>query len=134
MFTSSCLETKCLIPTERIRGWQQWGIECDIWRLGATAATAYSLSTTSLNLMNLVVRPPCPIHGMWGGRMTSFAAVPTKNKHFFQSYKHLKKVITFFWPYMTKVLNLVFSNILVTTISLNPRFQRVKLLALLPIL
>ena len=33
----------------------------------------YSIVTT-------VVPPPCPIHGMRGGRMTSYVAVPTKNR------------------------------------------------------
>ena len=28
---------------------------------------------------NNSIPPPCPIHGMWGGRMTTFVAVPTEN-------------------------------------------------------
>ena len=26
-----------------------------------------------------VIPPPCPIHGMWGGRMTCFVAVPKRD-------------------------------------------------------
>ena len=37
-------------------------------------------TTQIIELRDNSIPPPCPIHGMWGGRMTSCVAVPT-NKH-----------------------------------------------------
>ena len=48
-----------------------------------------------LHKSNVLTVPQCPIHGMWGSRMTSCVAVPIKSRRFIE-----KK--PYFYPY-TKV-------------------------------
>ena len=37
-----------------------------------------------LHKSNVLTVPQCPIHGMWGSRMTSCVAVPIKSRRFIE--------------------------------------------------
>ena len=58
-------------------------------------------TTQIIELRDNSIPPPCPIHGMWGGRMTSCVAMPIGYQQFCQFFEFQPNLLIFYLNQIT---------------------------------